>query len=254
VARQAYGVVEDSFFFLITQLQKTVDFPTWLGAYEKALDNGANETRAIELADQAVLDSQGGGQIKDLASIQRGSQLMKIWTNFYSYFNTTFNLTVEAFGKTNFRDPVSIGRLAVDVLMLYTVPAVLTVALREAVNLAIGGDEPDEEELIDKLIQEQLTYAMGTMVGLREFATIFDPRFSYSGPAGARFIAEVERLGNQISQGELDEGLRKAVVNTAGILLHFPSGQVNRIIDGINALEEGKSESPAALIFGPPKD
>ena len=254
IARQAYGAVEDSFFFLITQLQKTVDFPTWLGAYEKALDNGANETRAIELADQAVLDSQGGGQIKDLASIQRGSQLMKIWTNFYSYFNTTFNLTLEAFGKTNFRDPVSIGRLAVDVLMLYTMPAILTVALREGVNMAIGGDEPDEEELIDKLIQEQLTYAMGTMVGLREFATIFDPRFSYSGPAGARFIAEVERLGNQISQGDLDEGLRKAAVNTAGILLHFPSGQVNRIIDGINALEEGKSESPAVLLFGPPKD
>jgi hypothetical protein len=116
----------------------------------------------------------------------------------------------------------------------------------------VGGEEPDEEELIDKLLREQLTYMMGTMVGLREFATIFDPRFGYSGPAGVRFIAEVERLGTQISQGELDDALRKAALNVSGMLLHFPAGQVNRIIDGIYALEEGEG-TPAAVIFGAPK-
>ena len=253
VAREAWGMVEDSYFQFIIQLQKLVDFPTWLGAYEKALAYGKSDGDAVLMADQAVIDAQSGGQIKDLAKIQRGSQLMKIWTNFYSYFNTTFNLTLEAFGKTKFTDPISVGRLAVDVLMLYTVPAILGIALREGVNLAIGGDEPDEEELIDKMLREQLTYMMGTMVGVREFATIFDPRFGYSGPAGVRFIAEVERLGNQISQGELDDALRKSAVNVGGMLLHFPAGQVNRIIDGIYALEEGEAESPAVVIFGPPK-
>jgi hypothetical protein len=252
VAREAWGLVEDSYFQFITQFQKLVDFPTWLGAYEKALAYGKSDAEAVAIADQAVIDSQSGGQIKDLAKVQRGSQLMKIWTNFYSYFNTTFNLTVEAFGKTKFTDPISIGRLAVDVLMLYTAPAILGVALREAINLVVGGEEPDEEELIDKMIREQLTYMMGTMVGVREFATIFDPRFGYSGPAGVRFIAEVERLGNQISQGELDDALRKSAVNVGGMLLHFPAGQVNRIIDGIYALEEGEA-TPAAVIFGTPK-
>jgi hypothetical protein len=252
VAREAWGMVEDSYFQFITQFQKLVDFPTWLGAYEKALAYGKSDAEAVAMADQAVIDSQSGGQIKDLAKIQRGSQLMKIWTNFYSYFNTTFNLTVEAFGKTKFTNPISIGRLAVDVLMLYTAPAILGVALREAINLVVGGDEPDEEELIDKMIREQLTYMMGTMVGVREFASVFDPRFSYSGPAGVRFIAEVQRLGKQISQGELDDALRKAAVSSAGMLLHFPAGQVNRIIDGIYALEEGEA-TPAAVIFGTPK-
>lgn len=252
VARQAWGAVEDSYFFLITQGQKLVDIPTWFGAYEKAIDGGASESDAVALADQAVIDAQGGGQIKDLASIQRGSQLMKIWTNFYSYFNTTFNLTVESVGKTNFKNPIDIGRLAVDMLMLYTVPAILGVALREGVNMLVGGEEPDEEELMDKLIKEQITYVLGTMVGLREFATVFDSRFGYSGPAGVRFIAEVERLGMQIAQGELDDALRKAAVNVTGILLHFPAGQVNRIIDGIYGLEEGDA-TPAAVIFGPPK-
>jgi len=254
VARQTWGMVQDSFFYFVTQFQKIVDIPTWLGAYEKALAGGASESGAVAQADQAVLDSQGGGAIKDMASVQRGSQLQKIWTNFYSYFNTTFNLTSEAFGKANFRDPISVGRLAVDVLMLYTVPTLLTVALRESVNVLAGGEPPDEEELMEKLLHEQLSYMMGTMVGVREFATILDPQFGYSGPAGVRFIAETERLAQQISQGELDDALRKAAISSTGILLHYPAGQVNRIIDGINALEDGRSDSPGSLLFGKPKD
>lgn len=254
IAKEAWGVVEDSYFQLIIQGQKLVDIPTWLGAEMKALENGADAATAIALADQAVIDAQGGGSIKDLAAIQRGSPLLKVWTNFYSYFNTTLNLTQESFGKTNFKDPISIGRLAGDLLMLYTAPAILGVALREAVSLLVGGEEKEEEELIEKLIKEQATYILGTMVGLREFASAFDPRFGYSGPAGARFIAEFIRFSKEVSQGELDEGLRKSAISAGGMLLHFPAGQLNRIIDGITALQEGKTSSPAAIIFGPPKD
>ena len=254
IAKEAWGVIEDSYFQLIIQGQKLVDIPTWLGAEMKALENGADAATAIALADQAVIDSQGGGSIKDLAGIQRGSPLLKVWTNFYSYFNTTLNLTQESFGKTNFKDPISIGRLASDLLMLYTAPAILGVALREAVSLLVGSEEKEEEELIQALIKEQGTYILGTMVGLREFASVFDPRFGYSGPAGARFIAEFIRFSKEVSQGELDEGLRKSAISAGGMLLHFPSGQLNRIIDGITALQEGKTSSPAAIIFGPPKD
>jgi len=45
------------------------------------------------MADQAVLDAQGGGQVKDLAAIQRGGATQKLLTTFYGYFNTTFNLS-----------------------------------------------------------------------------------------------------------------------------------------------------------------
>lgn len=252
IAREVFGLVEDSYFQLIIQFQKVVDIPTWLGAYEKALEAGSDDKRAVALADQAVIDSQGGGSIKDLAAIQRGGPLLKLWTNFYSYFNTTFNLTRESIGRTKFKDPISIGRLAVDLVMLYTVPAILGMALREAVNLLVGGDEPDEEELIDKLIREQLTYIMGSMVGLREASAFIDPRFGYSGPAGARFFAELARFGKQVSQGELDEALLKSGNQLAGILFHYPAGQVQRTIQGIYALEQGDA-TPAAVVFGAPK-
>jgi hypothetical protein len=38
-----------------------------------------------------------------------------------------------------------------------------------------------------------------------------------------------------------------------GILLHYPAGQINRIIDGMLALEEGSTDKPGALIFGAPR-
>jgi len=160
------AAVQASFFYFLTRMQMLVDVPTWLGAYEKALDGGADEAKAIAMADQAVLDSQSGGQIKDLAGIQRGGPLLKLWTNFYSFFNTTWNLTAESVARTKFNDPASVGRLAVDFLLLYSAPAVLGVLLKEALR----GGGGDDDELGKKLAREQLTYLMGTLVGMRELS------------------------------------------------------------------------------------
>jgi hypothetical protein len=253
IAKETYGVVEDSYFQLIIQFQKLVDIPTWVGQYEKSLDMGQDEATAIAMADQAVLDSQSGGALKDLARIQRGSPLLKIWTVFYSYFNTTFNLMRGSIGRTDFRDPVSIGRLAGDVFLTLLAPAILTTVLREAVNIFKGGEPSDEEDLIEAYIQEQISYILGTVVGVREFAALVDPRFSYSGPAGVRIVGEAQRLAIQVSQGELDSALRRSAVTVGGILLHYPAGQINRIIDGMLALEEGSTDKPGALIFGAPR-
>ena len=44
------------------------------------------------MADQAVIDSQGSGMTKDLAGIERGGELAKLFTAYYSYMNTTYNL------------------------------------------------------------------------------------------------------------------------------------------------------------------
>ena len=243
------SVVEASYFWLIQAMQKVADIPTWLGAYEKAMSENRDEATAIALADQAVLDSQGGGQIKDLAQIQRGSPLLKLFTNFYSYFNTTFNLAAERTGQTNFRDPLAVGRLAVDYLMLYSVPAVLGALIRSALK----GDLDDADALAKKLIAEQITYLLGTMVGLREFSAAVGGSMGYEGPAGTRFFSEVAKLSKQVAQGEADGALLKALNSTAGIFLHYPALQVQHTVEGMVALERGETNNPGVLLAGPPK-
>lgn len=246
------SVIEASFFYLIQKMQLVADIPTWLGQYHKAVEAGADEKNAVAQADQAVLDAQGGGQIKDLAAIQRGGPMLKLFTNFYSFFNTTYNLTSDAVGRTKWRDPVSVGRLAVDMLLLYSVPAVLGTLMKAVLHS--GDDGQDDKKLVRQLIADQITYLFGTMVGLREVAgaaqTALGLPGDYQGPASVRVFAELARLGKQIEQGEVDEALLKAANNTAGILFHYPAGQIGATLDGIVTMANGKTNHPGALIVG----
>lgn len=114
--------VRDSFFYFIQQMQKVVDIPTWLGQYEKSMAEHGREDDAIAEADQAVIDSQASGQMKDLAGIQKGGPMKKMFTTFYSFFSTTYNLAAESKARTDFKSPAEVGRFLVDMLLLYTVP------------------------------------------------------------------------------------------------------------------------------------
>jgi len=238
--------VTDSYFWLIQKGQMIADVPTWLGAYERAMEeHNADEAKAISLADQAVLDAQGGGQVKDLAKIQRGGPLLKLWTNFYSFFNTTYNLTAESVHRTDFRNPKDIGRLAVDFLLLYTIPA----ALGTLVHAALKGDDRDLDK---QLLRDQLNYLISTMVGLREIGGAVSG-YDYSGPASVRLFQAIARLEKQAEQGELDKAAIEALNNVAGILFHYPAGQVQRTAEGIASLANGETENPGVLLSGPAK-
>ncbi len=245
--------VRATFFVLIQKAQWIADAPTWLGAYEKAVAEGNDEERAVALADQAVLDSQGGGQTKDLAQIQRGGPLLKLWTNFYSYFNVIYNLGAE---KTNEKigSPKLYPSLALDYLLLYIIPAALVTILRDALS---GGDDDD---LVKKLLADQISNVTGLLIGLREttaalqkVAGVEQYKGAYGGPAGLRLFQELDKLGQQVGQGEADEALFKAINNVGGIVFHYPSGQVARTVGGAAAMFEGKIENPAALVLGPPR-
>jgi hypothetical protein len=259
-----------SYFTLIGKMQRTVDIPTWLGAYEKATDQlnlqnagSADERKAIEeqaaaLADQSVLDAQSGGQLKDLAKVQRGSPLQKIFTNFYSYFSATYNLNVEAVRRTSFKSPSQVAMLATDLVLLNSVPVLFSVALKELLKGECG---EDLECLTKKLGHEQLGFLFGQMVLLREMGVAIDVAaggqgFGYQGPAGLRFFADLYKLGQQANQGDADMAFFKAANQVGGALLHYPAGQINATVEGIMAIEEGKVDGMGilpALVAGPPK-
>lgn len=251
----------DRFMFLpmeVTQL--AVDAPSWWGAYQKALADGQDESRSIALADQAVLDAQSGGQVKDLAAIQRGNGFKKLFTTFYGYFSTVYNLSVERTKATNFKDPRQILNLSGDYLMLYIAPAMMGALIKAALTNGTE-DFEDPEKLAKMLANEQLSYLMGTMVGLREMTGAAQTALGvntyntgYGGPAGLRVFNELYKVGQQVNQGEADAALRRSVVNVAGVTLHLPSTQINRTLDGLTAIWDGKTANPLALATGGPKE
>jgi hypothetical protein len=248
--------VNASAYVLMMRFQQVVDVPTWHGAYEKAIAQGRDEEGAIALADQAVIDAQGGGQMKDLAAIERGGAGAKLFTVFYSFMNTALNLGV-AQGMTN----KSAAKTAADMALLYVAPAVLGILLKDALTPGDADDEDEDEDeddsLLKKLAAEQIGFLFGLFVVGREFGeaaktmsgTSDRPR-DYAGPAGLRVLTDIYSLGKQINQGEFDDSFRKSAINVTGGLFGLPAAQINRTITGGKALSEGKTENPAALLLG----
>lgn len=245
-----------SYFLLIQKAQAIADVPTWWGAYEKAMSqNDTTKDKAIALADQAVRDSQGAGQIGDLAGIQRGGTGLKLFTTFYNFFNSTFNLTAEAVGRTDFKKPKDVGLLAVDLALLWIIPSIISTAIK----LSLKGDWDDEEKVVRTFIADQLSYLLGSMVGLRELgaagqAITGSGGGDYTGPASVRIFADTAKLMKQARQGEADMAFFKALASVTGVLFHLPAGQVMATADGVAALADGRTENPGALLVGaPPK-
>ena len=249
---QTMRAVKLGAYYMMMRMQRLVDVPTWYGAYEKGIGQGHDEETSIALADQAVIDSQGGGMVKDLSAIERGGPGLKLFTVYYSFMNTAFNLATMK-GMTS----KSKGKLAADYLMLFVVPVVLTYALKSAVTPSKDDDDWDWEKIAKDLAAEQLSYLMGTMVVLREFGEAAKVvtgaeggARDYSGPAGLRLISDSYKFLKQAGQFEFDDAFRKAAINLLGDITGLPSAQANRTITGINALSEGETENPAAIVLG----
>ena len=247
---KARANIDAAAYSLMLRAQQLVDVPTWWGAYEKAIAEGNNEERSVALADQAVIDAQGSGTVKDLAAIERGGPALKLFTTFYSFMNTSLNL-----GVAQAMTRESKAKLAADMLLIYVAPVILIELMKSAFTPGDSGDWEDPEKAALKVIKAEVSYLFGLIFGVRELSGIVDalqgkPSGEYSGPAGTRIIGDTLKLAKQIGQGEMDDALRKSIVNVTGELLRLPAAQVNRSITGAKAIVEGDTKNPAALVFG----
>ena len=232
-------------YWLMMKMQQVVDTAIWHGALAKAMDNGKDLDTAIKLADQTVLDTQGGGQIKDLSEFERGSNTQKLFTVFYAYMNTALNQ-----GFVEAKTQKSKAKLAADLMMIYVVPTALTALMKSAL---IPGD--DDEDLAKKLAKEQISFLLGLFVGGREMAQLAniitgDRFYGYAGPSGLRPIDDTYKFAQQAAQGDIDHAFVRASINLLGDVFGIPSAQINRTIKGAEALQEDETDNPAALLMG----
>lgn len=244
-------------YWMMMQTQMIVDVITWKAAYDKAMSEGhfkadedgvINDRTAINLADQAVKDAQGGGEEIDQAGVERGGPLTKLFTTFYSFMATTANVAFLE-GMTE----KSRAKAAVNIILVLSVQPMLGALLRDAV---VPGGDDDDEKIAKKLAAEQISFLLGLVAFGREFSQAGrilagdGKGIGYSGPPGLRMISDVYKLAAQARQGEFDVAFAKAFVNVLGDATGIPSVQVNRLITGAKALSEGKTKNPAALIMG----
>ncbi len=107
------------------------------------------ETRAVQAGDAAVRDTFGSGQTKDLSGAQRTrSELFKLFTSFFSFFNTQYNATLEAhyrgkYSKTGYKHIHVWMPLARAILFRIVLVGILGGLGKAALSLD-GGDDKDK--------------------------------------------------------------------------------------------------------------
>ena len=235
--------VERYAYSMIVFTQMLVDVPTWLGAYEKALSEGCVDAEAVARADRAVVDAQGGGRLMDLSAVERGGPLSRIFTVFYTFFNSILN-TVMVSKHTK-------GRMAfaADALLLLCFQPVIETFLREGIKAGVAGADHEDwwEKSVEQAPWSVLDFNLGLFVFLREFSGITD---SYTGPSGMKKFQDVRRFAQQVEQGEFDMAFWKSLTNMTGALFGLPAAPITRAMTGIDAIERGKTDNPLAIIFG----
>ena len=225
--RKAEQWFKEHAFVPMGVVQFGVDLPTWCGAYQKGLkDFDGSETKARDYADSVVRLTQGSGAAKDLARVQRGSQYAKLFTMFYTYFNTLYNMTALRVADVNMnRDMASVTRAGNSFLLLYMIPAVLT-------EIVAGRGPDDDEEFLAWSAKQLLMYPMQTIVGMRSIAGAIEGEFGYkASPAEAapeavyKFIVEVNKALTDDNYKFDGKKAAKLGLKTLGYVAGLPLGQ-----------------------------
>ncbi|QDP54901.1 MAG: hypothetical protein Unbinned3065contig1002_3 [Prokaryotic dsDNA virus sp.] len=229
----------------------SVDIPVWTAAYNYALQqdpgdiDGAN---AVAYADRVVRMSQSGGGAKDLAAIQRSRGITKAATMFYSFFSALYGIlrsVGKEFGEGVVRNPVGASMKAATRIFIL-------VTLQEAASAFIKGKlpewEPEDEE--DESLGEFLATrtATGLLSGIplvRDVAVGVVSDYGYGGSPAGMFGEAIEKLLKN-SARKLEDGdetswvevVKPAVIVGAVATGKVPAIQVNRFIDGLEALYE----------------
>jgi len=185
-----------------------VDLPVWMASYEGALtEHGLSDTKAVEFADAMVRMSQSSGSTKDLSSVQRQDEMVKLWTTFFSYQNVVWNQIRSAARETHsIRDvPAFLTSWA----LYLSIPAIGARLLRDALS-----DDRDEDEERWRKTETWLEAAgIYDFLGLYPFVTRQWVSFARY---GSRPSTPMERLGGE-GAGLLQD-IAKEDVNAREIL------------------------------------
>lgn len=179
------------------------------------------EMRSVQAADGAVRDVIGSGQTKDLSALQRSrNEAVKMFTSFYSYFNTQFNALLESHFKGKYSEE---GTSRVGVWMplarslIYRIVLVSILGAMGKFALGLEGDDdrakyrtvkdpktgekkkveaPKEERFLRVLGKNLLSTTTGTMPFFRDFAGMVASKVFDGTTYGRNF-----ELGSVVTRG-----------------------------------------------------
>lgn len=251
---------------LMGLVDRGVSVPLWNAAFKDGMVQFDNDNaKAADYADHIVRQTQGSGRDVDLPKIMSGhggyGQLKRLFTMFYSYFNSQLQMLVRA-GAIAKREAASnpglaIAKFTVQFVMIAVLPAILTEMM-----MGNGGDDEDEDKLAKRYARALLMYGAGMFPIVRDISSytwsVFDTdtyNFGYKispvQSAGEGVVKGIQSLVD-IAAGEGDIVDTKNAIMGTSFAFGLPGKLISDFVAGANAWMSGDA-GPEALLFGAPR-
>lgn len=197
--------IQKNGFKLIGATDNMFAYPLWLAAYKRVLNEKLQEGVAVEKAqeaaiaegDRAVIKVIGSGDIKDLSPAQKGGEMAKALTMFYTFQNALYNLmankyyaaknaALKKYGRTTklwWLKKEAIIPMGHYFLLTIMGGAMVDTAIRTAME-SVGGSDDDKEGFAKKYAQTVLEATTATVPVVRDLSRAFismvlDPKSKY---------------------------------------------------------------------------
>ncbi|CUJ71451.1 MULTISPECIES: hypothetical protein [Achromobacter] len=251
---------------LMGLVDRGVSVPLWNAAFKDGMAQFENDNaKAADYADHIVRQTQGSGRDVDLPKIMSGhggyGQLKRLFTMFYSYFNSQLQMLVRA-GAVAKREASSnpglaIAKFTVQFVMIAVLPAILTEMM-----MGNGGDDEDEDKLAKRYARALAMYGAGMFPIVRDISSytwsVFDKdtynygyKISPVQSAGEGVVKGISSLAD-ITGGEGDIVDTKNVIMGTSFAFGLPGKLISDFVAGANAWMNGEV-GPEALLFGAPR-
>lgn len=256
-----------SFFHLIHAAITGGSLPTWMGGYRKAMDghvegvNGGDLEASRDYADSLVREVWSAGAIKDLASVQRGSESWRMFTMFYTFMGTVYN-QMKKTGQ-EYKLYGNFPKLVAGAAAVWFIPAAMS-------QLLIGrgpDDVQDPEEWAKWMARTEMEWPMSTIPIVRDIARpIIGGKGDYAPSAafdmGKTFVKTAQSMEKKVAEDtEFSRKDWENAFDTAGYFLKLPTKQLWLTLESMFDYMTGEKQVTSAptdiyhmLVSQAPKD
>jgi hypothetical protein len=258
----------DASFVCIRMADAAVAYPTWIGAYDKAISEGKGEAEAVRTADAAVIRAQGSGGAMDVSAMLRSRGFAKLFTAFMTFASNDLNRKMHyASGLREYlrggNSQITPGVYLRHVFLEYLLPVTMGVLLISALR---DRELPEEEDFV----WEMLGFTSMGIPVFRDVVRFSEFLFTDKGygtrMGGSPAYAGFENLGRFAhdaykglageTEAQRDKAQWRAVkelVNSVGFFAGLPTMQLWRSIEGGRAYFVDDEGGPLAPLLGKPQ-
>lgn len=262
-------------YFMQSAVDNVVGPIVWTGAYNQALEQGQSELDARRLADAAVRQTQGSTLPEDVSRFETGNAFVRLFTQFYGYFNMQANLLGTEFANIMHEQGLrrGMGRGLYVFAVGFLAPAMVAELIVQAFRGGPGDEDEDGSTLDDwlqaVLLMSNVRTALAMVPGVGPAITAgmnafnskpYDDRISTS-PA-ISMIESAAKSPRSVYQAIADDGNRRTAVRDVATFISMttglPASAIARPLGYLAGVEqgtidpEGPADAARGLVTGVP--